>query len=97
MGVDINTDEIRRVAREVREISGNTRQLSSVNIRRLQSRVEESLEGETAKALLKVLSELAADVAAIGDGLNTIQSALNQYADRVEEADRKAQNAISGK
>ncbi|MBR2942562.1 MAG: WXG100 family type VII secretion target [Clostridia bacterium] len=97
MAVDINTDEIRRVAKEVKEISGNAKRLSSVNLRNMQSSVEDNLEGDMAKALKKVLSELSDDIDVISRGLESIQSALYKYAERVEEADRKAQEAIKGK
>lgn len=97
MAVDINTEEIRRVAREVKEISGNAQRLSTVNVRSMLSCVEENLEGDMAKALEKVLGELSNDISVISRGLESIQSALYKYADSVEEADRKAQEAIMGK
>lgn len=97
MAVDINTEEIRRVAREIQTIASNTQKLSSVNLRNMRSCVEEELEGEMASALLSVLGELSGDIAAISGGLDSIRTALLKYADRVDEADRKAQEAIKGK
>lgn len=97
MAVDINTEEIRRVAKEIKEISANTRKLSNVNLRSMRSSVEEELEGEMAKALFTVLGELSNDIAAISGGLESIQTALLKYADAVDEADRKAQEAIKAK
>ena len=97
MAVDINTEEIRRVAREIQTIASNTQKLSSVNLRNMRSCVEEELEGEMARALLSVLGELSGDIAAISGGLDSIRAALLKYADRVDEADRKAQEAIKGK
>lgn len=97
MGYEVDTDEVRRAAEQIKNIAANVRQLSAQNVRTMQSSVEENLNGETADALKTVLEELSADISKIGNGLDAIQKALYEYAKRVEAADAAAERAISNR
>lgn len=96
MGYEVDTSEVRKAAKEIRGIASEVKQLSSQNVKKMQSSVEENLEGETAAALTEVLNELSKDISKIGAGLDAIQNALYDYAERVEEADREAEKIING-
>ena len=96
MSFEVDTAEVRRAAKEIREIADNVKRLSSQDVRRMQSSVEENLEGETATALTEVLALLASDIKKISSGLDAIQEALYDYAERVEEADEEAEKMING-
>lgn len=91
---EVNTDEVRRVAKEIREIAASVKQLSSRNVRTMRNNVKDNLEGETAEALNDVLAELSSDINLIGNGLDDIQQELMRYVRRVEEADRRAKELI---
>lgn len=94
MGYEVDTDEVRRAAAQIKKIAASVRQLSTQNVRTMQSSVDENLNGEAADALKNVLDELSMDISKIGNGLDAIQKALYEYAKRVEAADAAAEQAI---
>lgn len=94
MGYEVDTDEVRRVARAIKGIAEDVKSLSTSNVRSMQNSVEDNLRGETAQALTEVLADLSSDIAKIGSGLDSIQKALYDYARRVEKADREAEEKI---
>ena len=96
MDYQVNTEEVRRAARELRAVEEEVRNLSSQNVRTMQAGVQESMEGETAEALNKILEELSADISKISSGIDAVRRALLDYAQRVEEADEKIQKLIRG-
>ena len=96
MGFEVDTAEVKKVAREIKAIANDVRQLSSGNVSQMKSNVEENLHGETAEAIKQVLDDLAADIKKIGGGLDAVEKALQEYVKRIEEADRKAENVIRG-
>ena len=96
MSFEVDTHEVRRAAKEIKKIADSVSQLSTQNVRRMQNTVEDNLAGETAMALSEVLALLSADIKKISSGLDAIQDALYDYAERVEEADREAKEKING-
>lgn len=94
MDYQVNTEEIRRAARQIREIAADVKSLSAQRVRGMQSGVRENLTGETAEAAYDMLASLAADISRIGAGLDAVQSTLSEYADRVEAADEKISQMI---
>ncbi len=96
MAFKADTDEVRRVIRELKKIAGSVQELSTQDVRQMQNAVEESLEGDAAKALTEVLGELSGDIKTIRSGLTTVQRTLEEYVRRLEKADRDIEQAIRG-
>lgn len=94
MGFEVDTSEVRRAAKEIKRVAQNVRTLSDQDVKRMQVGVIQNLEGETANAITEVLNDLSADIIRISAGLSDIEKALLDYAERVEEADRKAEQEI---
>lgn len=94
MGFEVDTSEVRRAAKEIKQVAQNVRALSDQDVKRMQNEVDQNLEGETANAIAGVLSDLSADIRRISSGLRDIEKALLDYAEAVEEADRKAKQEI---
>jgi len=94
MSFEVDTGEVRRAAKEIRKIAENVGALSSQNVQRMRSSVDQNMEGATADAISEVLSDLSSDIRRISSGLNDVYKALLDYAERIEEADRKAKEEI---
>lgn len=92
--MDVNTAEIRSVARRIRSAAETISSLASGDIRRMMQMAQESLQGLTADKLQHVLGELGSDFSSIASGLHTISQELMDYARRVDEADRQAEKII---
>lgn len=92
----VDTDEVRRAARQIAKIAGEVEGLSTRNVRSIQSNIDENFKGEAADALTEVLADLSSDIRRISGGLDTIQKKLRKYTDSVEEAAREAADAIKG-
>lgn len=97
MGYDIDTGEIRRIARQIKAIAGSVGELSAADIPAIQQGLEGSFEGEAAKALEEALLTLRSDVGRLSGGLNGIQQELMAYAARIDAADEAAARAIAQK
>lgn len=95
MSAEVDTAEVRKVARQIREIVSNVKELSSADLRAMKDSLKSSgAEGETAKALREALNELDGDILSIAQGLTTVERRLNRYAEEIEEADRRAAEAF---
>lgn len=94
MGFEVDTSEVRKAAKEIRKIAENVGALSSQNVNRMRSNVDQNMEGATAEAISEVLADLSSDIRRISSGLNDVYQALLDYAERIEEADRQAKEEI---
>ena len=92
----VDTDEVRRAARQIAKIAGEVEGLSTRSVRSIQSNIDENFKGEAADALTEVLADLSSDIRRISGGLDMIQKKLKKYADSVEEAAKEAADAIKG-
>lgn len=88
---EIDTAEIRRLARQIGSVANEVNNLASNDVRSMKTTVSDELRGETANALQNALSELSGDIEKVSDGLQKVRSSLDAYARRVEEID--AENA----
>lgn len=96
MGVNVNTDEVRRVAKQIKGIAGTVSDLNTVDVRKMKSNLQGKAAGEMAVALNEVLDELSSDISKIAQSLVAIQTRLEKYAAEVEAADKRASEAIKG-
>ena len=87
--ITYDTGEIRRAARQIRNCADQLEDSAEPKLRRIQSELPESFEGKAADALEERISDISADVKAIGKSLNSLYKALSRYADALDEADRR--------
>lgn len=93
---EVDTAKVREIARRIRSVAEQVRELSSHDVRAMQALAESDLEGSTAEALKEMLSSLSSDIKKIANGLKTVDNALTTYAKRVEAIDREIAEKISG-
>ncbi len=96
MSFEYNSEEVRRVAKEIERIAQNVKKLSTDNVKKMRGTVQDSLKGDAANALEDVLTDLSSDINKIGNGLDGLYKALMEYARRAELADLAAKKAIEG-
>ncbi len=96
MNINVDTQEVRRVAGQIRQIAGNVRGLYDSDVRAMKSSLQGNAQGETANAINSALSELGNDICRIAQSLTEIQVKLEKYAQEIEEADKRATDAIDG-
>lgn len=97
MGYDIDTDAIRRVAKQIGGIATSVQDLSTADIPAIERGLQGNFEGQAAQALDEVLGDLKKDVQGIGNGLRAIQKELIAYAKEVDEADERAAKMIGSR
>lgn len=93
---EVDTAKVRQAARSIRAVAQQVQSLAKSNVAAMRNTVENELKGSTADALQEMLQELGSDVSKIASALNTIQSALTTYAERVEAEDARMAQQISG-
>lgn len=96
MMYDYDTQAIRRTARHIKNTAGELEQLANGLLARLQAQSEAGFEGRAADALQDVLAQMRQDIRRISSGLNGVQSQLNTFARKVEEADAKIARGFAG-
>ena len=95
-GVNVNTEEVRRAAKQIRQVAATVKDLYNSDVRGMKNSLQGRAEGEMANALNEVLDELGNDILKISQSLSTIEARLESYAKAVDEADRRAAEKING-
>ena len=93
--MDYDSARVRQLARSVRSSAESIRGLSGGELRTARSSVSENLLGRTASALSGALENLSREVSQLASTLDGIASDLFDYANRLDEADRQAQQLIN--
>lgn len=86
----------RRTAARVGTVASNIRSISSKESKTLVAEAPQCLTGKSGAILAEQLQELVKDLSSLASGLENIKGDLLAYAARVEEADRKTTEAITG-
>ena len=94
MSQEIDTAQIRRIARQVRSVSVAVSDIGQKELTAARDNMDGNFEGAAANALTEALNDLVADVENVRSGLNAIYKELIAYANRIEEADREAARMI---
>lgn len=93
---EVDTAKVREVARKIRAVAEQVRELSTQDVRAMQSLAESELRGSTATALQEMLAELSGDIKRIANGLKTVDNALTTYARKIEIIDAQMADKIGG-
>ena len=96
MSNNVDTYEVRKAAKQLKQIVSSLRALNTSDISSMRNALKEHAAGDTANAISDVIDELGRDIDTIEKALNHIQARLECYASEVEEADRRAAEAIKG-
>lgn len=89
MAVTYDTGEIRRAARKIKSCAETLADSAEPKLNRVRSEIPENFQGKAAEALSDRVDDLYKDVRTIGGGLKSLYRALMNYAEALEEADRK--------
>lgn len=92
--LQFNTQEVRQAARRVKAAANSMNQIAGGSIKRRISDVSTQLQGDTADALIQVLSDLSSDISGIAQGLERVSNALYAFARKLEEDDQKLKQHI---
>lgn len=92
---EYDTREIRRRARELKQYADMLSNSAEVKVERTASDLRGNFEGAAADALDSSLKETRQQMITLRKEINNLCSALNSYANALEEADRRAQKLLS--
>lgn len=84
-----DTGEIRRAARKIKSCAENLADSAEPKLNRVRREIPDNFQGKAAEALSERVDDLYSDVRSIGKGLKSLYRALINYAEALEEADRK--------
>lgn len=93
---EVDTAKVRQAARNIRSVASQVQDLAKQNVKTMKNTVDSELVGSTADALMEMLTELGSDVEKIASALNSIQSLLFTYAEKLEEKDAELAAKIGG-
>lgn len=92
-----DTKAIRKQAREVKQYADMLSNSAVAKLDRTVNGLQGNFEGAAADALDKNLKETRRQVITLKNEINNLSSALNRYANALEEADRRAQQLMGGR
>ena len=87
MSIEYDTSEIRRVAARIGAAAHDLNGAVGQYLRPIANDLPDELAGETADALLEVVGELTEDIKAIGRQLESVRTAMERFARKLDETD----------
>ncbi len=96
MAVNVDFEELREKAGEMRSESEDLREIISNGEEILNSLVDNGFEGQTAQAFLDKYEDTKSDLESAAEFLDSVGEALDETADNFEEMDQELASSING-
>lgn len=89
MAMEINTQEIRQLAKDIEKISTDVTEIDDISLTRARRCMDGSFEGMAADAMAQALEEISGSLKKLGTSLGHASKEMMAYADKLELLDKE--------